>query len=254
MIFAHFLKVRYRKWVIGSAFFLLVASLIFISYRSHNKTAEKQSAFIEREFSKTNPRFAIKGFSFEEYKNGKKILTIQADSFIVDKKKIGFFRFGLLNAAKLNNAEINVYAIDDSSLNTNSYSHSETVHDVNKIDFENLFSPAIFHSIIKKRITSLEISPIIIRAHDTKGVTSTIHSGYSKINLTKGTITFKKKVRVKAGPNILTAKELHFDPKQNIYQTNSPFFLKTVNEELHGDYLEIDLFLNRIVAIHCKNP
>jgi len=119
-----------------------------------------------------------------------------------------------------------------------------------KIDFQNTFSPDIFKSIIKKRIFSLEIAPILLRIHYKEGAYLSIHSRYSTINLKKATITFKRKVWVRAGPNILSAKELTLIPERRIYQVNSPFVLKTDTGELRGDYLEIDIFLNQIITIH----
>ena len=42
---------------------------------------------------------------------------------MIDKKKIGFFRFGLIKTAKMNNAIIDIYGIEKEGLDPASFSN-----------------------------------------------------------------------------------------------------------------------------------
>ena len=54
-------------------------------------------------------RHQIKSFKFDSFNNGEKVLSIKADKFTIEKKKLGYFRLGLINVAIFENAVIDVY-------------------------------------------------------------------------------------------------------------------------------------------------
>ncbi len=186
---------------------------------------------------------AIRGFTFNGYDEGRRTLSIRADSFIVDKKKIGFFRCGLMNTAKLNNAVIDIYASEAATSHSDPHKNSlnGTMQKiVRRIDFPDLLIPDNLKSITKKRITAIEMNPVTIRIHDKKRVISSVCSKYAKISLKDQDIKFDTNVRVTAGSRTLTTKHLAFIPKRSVFRTDHPFVLKTDKRELKGNYLEID--------------
>jgi len=250
---AYFFVLKF-KWMISSIIILLL--ILFLWSLSWHQTRPKAitTSSIAKRRQARSPMLAIKGFAFDDYQGDRKTLSIKADFLVVDKKKIGFFRFGLINAAKLEKAIIDIYLvakppaqpISAPPFDYNIQRAKTTQSAIKKIDFKNAFSPTIFKSIIKKKITTLEMEPVTIRIHDNKGVSLTIESGYSKIGLKDGAIIFKKRVRVTAGPKILTTKKLSLFPHRGLFRTNSSFVLKTPQRECRGDYLETDLYLDHV--------
>ncbi len=264
MKFINFLKIKHNKYLIGSLIILALVLISWAIYRYNTGSNVKRKHSSDslsslKRYATVKPSVAIRGFTFNGYREGKMNLSIRADSFIVDKKKIGFFRFGLISTAKLNNAIINIYCTDKNSYSFASFSESgynnvnanvnaKTENVPKEIDIGNIFSPDIFKSIIKNRIATLEIAPVTINIHDNNGIISTINSGYSKISLKDGTVTFRKKVCVKAGDNILMTECLSLLPNRSIYRTNELFLLKTPQGESRGDNIEIDMRLDRIFS------
>ena len=51
----------------------------------------------------------IQGFRYTGAFEGRKVISVRADRFLIRKKKIGFLRFGLLNEVRFDNARIDIY-------------------------------------------------------------------------------------------------------------------------------------------------
>lgn len=244
------------KRIIGGIVCCLVVSIVWATHRLETGRRAKPSPHIKNNLSAVGPSMAIRGFTFNGYDEGRRTLSIRADSFIVDKKKIGFFRCGLMNTAKLNNAVIDIYATEATASHPQSYStHKNTLNSttqkiVRRIDFPDLLIPDNLKSITKKRITAIEMSPVTIRIHDKKGVVSSVCSKYAKISLKDQDIKFDTNVRVTAGSRTLTTKHLAFIPKRSVFRTDHPFVLKTDKRELKGNYLEIGCCLDHVFTTH----
>jgi len=235
------------KWIIGGIVCCLVVSIVWATHLLETGHRAKPSPHIKSNLSAVGPRLAIRGFTFDGYHEGRRTLSIKADSFVVDKKKIGFFRCGLMNTANLNNGVIDIYAaeITASHSDSNKNALNSTMQKiVKRIDFPDSLMPDNLKSITKKRITGIEMSPVTIRIHDKKGVISSVCSKYAKISLKdqdiKQDIKFDTNVRVTAGFTTLTTRHLAFIPKRSFFRTDHPFILKTDKRELKGNYLEID--------------
>jgi len=97
---AYSFKRRFLKWIIGGIACCLVFSIAWAAYRCETGRRAKPLSHFESNFSTVGPSMAIRGFTFDGNHEGRRTLSIKADSFIVDKKKIGFFRCGLMNTAK----------------------------------------------------------------------------------------------------------------------------------------------------------
>ena len=241
------------KRIIGGIVCCLVVSIVWATSRLETGPLSKPSPYIKNNISAVGPSMAIRGFTFNGYDEGRRTLSIRADSFIVDKKKIGFFRCGLMNTAKLNNAVIDIYATEAAA--SHSDPHKNALNGtmqkiVKRIDFPDLLIPDNIKSITKKRITAIEMSPVTIRIHDKKGVISSVCSKYAKISLKDQAIMFDTNVRVTAGSRTLTTKHLAFIPKRSVFRTDHTFVLKTAERELKGNYLEIDCCLDHVLTTH----
>ena len=223
------------KRIIGAIVCCLVVSIVWATYRLETGHLSKPSPHIKNNISAVGPSMAIRGFTFNGYDEGRRTLSIRADSFIVDKKKIGFFRCGLMNTAKLNNAVIDIYASEAAASHSDPHKNtlnSTTQKIVRRIDFPDLLIPDNLKSITKKRITAIEMSPVTIRIHDKKGVISSVCSKYAKISLKDQDIKFDTNVRVTAGSRILTTKHLAFIPKRSVFRRDifsKPYWLRVNN-------------------------
>lgn len=233
-----FLRSKFLKWI---TFCISILTLFFIFIISYQQTKDRIDYSIdnERNRSGVRPSQIIKGFHFDGYNRDRKTLSIKADSFVFDKKKIGFFRFSLINTAKLKNAVIELHGIAENTVD-------KTGKILKRIDFSNTLSKGNLSSITKKRIMGIEMEPVTIRVYDKDRIVSTISSKYAKIVLKNRNIVFKKRVRVVSGRSILTTEKLSFDPERCSFRTNRSFVLKTPGEETNGNHLEIDIYLDQL--------
>ena len=55
------------------------------------------------------PKMEIRGFQFSHATEGQTVLGISADAFRIEHKKLGVFRFGLMQEAVLDNARIELH-------------------------------------------------------------------------------------------------------------------------------------------------
>jgi len=258
MKFAHLFTASLR-WLIGSLIILILILVFWFIYFYHAHFRRTPSLPAVSEPSVSRPSLNIEGFAYEDYQGNRKTLSIKAASLVVDKKKIGFFRFGLINTVRLNNAEIDIYAPERDTIPSPSYSHldhnilnTEIQGGAKRIDFRSVFSPKIFKSISRKQIASIKIEPAIIRIYDDTRALLTIKCGYLKINLRSGLSIFEKGVQVATELKTLTTEQLNFIPDRCLLRTDKAFLLKTPQGELRGNCLETDLFLDHVTTVNDK--
>jgi len=72
------------------------------SYSLHELTATPS-------YKNQRARHEIRGFHYEADYMGRTTLSIKADAFSIQKKKLGSFRFALMNEARFENAVIHIY-------------------------------------------------------------------------------------------------------------------------------------------------
>jgi len=223
---------RLYKFILLSLLFLVVAGLIFLLLRqgnlnTHNNTPEVSS----QRYSKH--RLKIKGFRLDSLNNGEKILSIKADNFTIEKKKLGFFRFGLINVAKFENAVIDIYFKRKLSNNGS--------------DFISEALPSLsdaLPSFSTKRISSITIEPVCLNLRDEKSLFTQITSKSAIIRLKKHNFFFKGGVHVVSGDKSLSTERLTLLPQKLIMKTERRFILKTPQKKMEGEQLTVDIFLN----------
>ncbi len=180
------------KWLIGS---MIILSMILVFctvywYQVQNRSTPSFASL--KKPPPLSPLLAIEGFAFDGYQGERKVLSIKADSLVIKKKKIGFFRFGLFNTAKLSKAVIDIYATEK-ILPYQDVITNGNKKVLKKIDFEEAFSPTILKSITPKQVSTLELEPAIIKVHNNNDIILTIESGYSKISRTLSRILYYHK-------------------------------------------------------------
>ena len=214
--------------------FLVVAGLIFLLLRQRTLTTHNTAPEVpSQRYSKY--RLKIKGFQFDSLNNGEKILSIKADNFTIEKKKLGFFRFGLINVAIFENAIIDVYLKRKVSGN-----------DANLIREAFPSLKDALPSFSTKRISSITIEPVCLNLRDEKSLFTQITSKSAMIKLKKHNIIFKGGVQVISGNKSLSTERLTLLPEKSIMKTEGHFILKTPQKKMGGEQLTVDIFLNLV--------
>jgi lipopolysaccharide export system protein LptC len=223
---------HYRALLVILAFCITAGSLFFYyQERTSVLTEDKFGVASRRIHSKD--RLAIRGFSYYGTHEGKKSISIAADSFRIEKKKLGVFRLGFMDEARFKNAVINIYCMNDES--------------PGGITFKNVFSGDSLPKLSgKKRISSIVFEPVSVTLHDDKeAIVSEITADSATIRIKKGEIAFRGNVRVKSKENILRTDTLSLLSEKTILKTKGHYVLTSDGEEQEGTGLTTDIFLAR---------
>lgn len=218
---------------------ILIVGLIVAYYDHYSSNNENNHKNISR-YPFPKSRHIINGLHFDGWHEGKKVITIEADRFSTEKKKLGFFRFGLMNVARFENAYIHIFG--KGLLNRH-----ETDKPQQDLTFKDIFSKEALPALPVKKVSSVEIEPVCVELHDEKSVAMKITADFASIRLRKRDIFFTGNVRVESGPNSLTTDTLSFNPDTAVIKTNDHFILKSPEKQEKGNRLKADLFLRQII-------
>ena len=217
----------------------MVVGLTITYYNHYSSNNENNRKDISR-YPFPKSRHIIKGLHFDGWHEGKKVITIEADKFSVEKKKLGFFRFGLMNVARFENAFIHIFGKGLLAGHGTDKPHQD-------LTFKDIFSKETLPALPIKKVFSVEIRPVCVELHDEKSVVMKISADFASIRIKKRDIFFKGHVRVESGPNSLTTDTLSFDPDTAVIKTNDHFILKSPEKQEKGNRLKADLFLRQII-------
>jgi len=235
---------RFDNFRLLKAFFgvLAVASLavpIILFYHHRSLPIENNHKNISR---KQHPRsrHVIHGFSFTSNQEGTRTILIKADRFSIEKKKLAYFRFGLMNEAILENARVHLYGKRETS--------KPKSGDRQNLSFNALFSKKSLPSFSTKRISSIVMKPVQIKLYDEQSEVSRISSSKAIIRLKKRNILFTGNVRMVSSSRVLTTDELCMYPDGAVIKTDRPFVLKTPEKQWKGRSLTTDIFLTQGIS------
>jgi len=181
----------------------------------------------------------IRGFRFAGTHDGREIITIKADKFSIEKKKVGFLRFGLMNEAILKNALIRIYGEEETKVPANNM--AEKTHNVT---FKKAFSKDVLAPIFLKQVSCVNISPVRIELYKKDLTVFSISAKSATLRLGKRDILFKGNVRVDSGSRALTTSQLRIQPKSNVLKCDRDFVLMSPGHKRHGKHLKTDIYLN----------
>lgn len=213
---------------------LVVVGLIFLLLRQRTLTTHNNAPEVPSQ-RHSQYRLKIKGVQFDSLHNGEKILSIKADNFTIEKKKLGFFRLGLINVAIFENAVIDIY-------------FKRKLSD-NGSDFISEALPSLsdaLPSFSTKRISSIIIEPVCLNLRDENSLLTQITSKSAIIRLKKHNIIFKGDVQVVSDNKSLSTERLTLLPEKSIMKTEGHFILKTSQKKPEGEQLTVDIFLNLV--------
>ena len=155
-----FAKVPFLLWLLAAAG-LLVPVSIYFSQRGTPATANAPQARQDR--FPTTHRCEIQGFRFDGAVAGKPVVTITADHFSLQKQKIGFFRFGLLDVAMFENAVIDFFG---DAVNPSPKAPPENVSApsvLQPVGFDQAFSTKGLGALPVQKAAAVKLAPVTLR-------------------------------------------------------------------------------------------
>jgi len=191
-------------------------------------------------------RQRIMGFRFQGFHDGKKVITIKADKFTIEKKKLGFFRFGLMNEARLENAFIRIFS-EQAPTTARDNKASSNSRPVQTMSFGHVFSKDSLPPMPVKRISSVVMTPVRIELYEGKSLVTAISARTGTIRLRRREILFKGRVEVVSGPRVLKTDQLRVIPDRGVLRTDYPFVLENHGNRINGKHLLANLLLNPLV-------
>lgn len=173
---------------------------------------------------------------------GKTKFALNADNFLIRKKKIGLIRFGLLQEALFENTEITFHIENDIPALNKSMTpkqNSEYIQQNKSFpsDFEDFF---LSHA---KRIHSVIMTPITIYFYDEDKNLSQITAPRASLSLEKQDIILKGDVRLASGVKYITTNQLILSPNEREFHIPNKYILGMHGKEKAGNHLKTDIFL-----------
>jgi len=238
-----------RDKIIFPLLLTCLAGALFLYFQ--HRTSEKPEV-PEKTAVRTypEPRHAIEGFQYEGHHEGRKILSLHAEKFQIEKKKIGFLRFGLMNVARFTKATLDIYGkrVESEGSTAPETSSRPTltlpapVPDQN-ISFKGAFTEQAMPSFPGQKIASIIMEPVIVRLRDQTSTLTKISANSATIRLREGEILFKKNVRVESGSRVLTTEELSMVPKDGLLRTRQRYVMKTPEKWFAGEGVTTNMAL-----------
>lgn len=244
LVLKHNILFKALKAFVGVLLLVCIGGLTFLFFHHRASLHVMKQEDISRNRSLSlSQRFEIQGVNYNSYFDGNKATSIKADRLLIEKKKLGFFRFGLMNVARIENALIRIYGREELSGNNADDSYDNLKKN---LSFKETFSKETLPSFPIKRISSIVIEPVIIELRDEQSVITRISAASAVINVTKRSILFEGNVSMVSGDRSLKADRLSLFPEKAIIKTGSRFLIKTPQKEWEGHRLTMDIFLRPI--------
>jgi hypothetical protein len=221
----------------------LAGAIILYAYQSSIKTVSDPGGYPPA--GQPTQNHDIRGFRYTGAFDGQKAISIRADRFSIRKKKIGFFRFGLLNEVRFDNARIDIYG-------RRIKAEKGTGTALNRgrpaggLSYGAVFSKESMVSFPAKRIATIVFRPVQVVLHDETSEAARISAGSGVIRMTKRDVMFKGNVRVSSGRHILWTDRLKLLPEKTMIITDGPYTLQTPGRKINGQRLTADIYLNPV--------
>ena len=240
---------RHHKFFFSLLLVSIVGGMGFLYYQSTgsaaHKTLRKSLPYIS-----SGPSLQITGVRYDGNREGTKSISIRADKFTIERKRLGFFRLSLFNVAKLKNAIIDVYgerikpsenAVMLSKVPSSGKSQSNPQSP--RLSFKSLFTAEALPSSSVKRISSLLIEPVCLNLHDEKSLVTQIIASSANIRLRNRDVLFEGDVRVKSRTATLKTGRLILLPENGLLRAEGHFILETPEKRLEGEQFTTNIFL-----------
>ncbi len=245
---------RLLLWLLPVA---VVVVVIVLSFQLENNQLHdnKPEKAIQEPHSKA--QHEISGFRYNGIVKGKKVISISAADFVIQKKKIGFFRFGLFKEVRLKNAVVTIYRKHQGEKNISNDSQNRDLkfdkpeisgikNKVPDFTFNNLFLKESLPRFPVKRISQIIMEPVQFLLNDGKENLTEISASSATIRIKQRDIFFKGDIRAISGLKTLTTDQLSMQPEKAVLKTKGDFILKTGSKVKKGRRLTTDIYLQPI--------
>jgi len=219
-------------------------------YWGHVRSKPAGSGSIDKFRRQRSVLQEIRGFRFEGQCRGHRVLSITADRFTICKKKLGVFRFGLMNEARFENAVIRLYGfretVSSDSTRCSTPAEAETHFENSPVRFDGVFSTGALPRLPAKRIVGLEMTPVTVELGDDQSVMTRISASSATFCPEKKEILFRGNVRMATDKRALHTDRLRLLPLDGIVSTDRSFRLTGPGGRLKGRRMAADLLLRSI--------
>jgi lipopolysaccharide export system protein LptA len=207
----------------------------------HNRPNSPVSANIGKFYQQIRSRILIRGFKFTGYnEKGEKVITVRADKFSVEKKKLGFITTSLLNVAVIKNARIDMYGRENVSENSTA---ADLKEQLSGLTFEDSFSRDALPALPAKNISSIKIQPVSLNLYKVDSLVTGISADSAEMRIKQRAMVFKGNVKVVSGEKALTTDNLLFFPEKARISAAGHYILKTKDGTSEGTKFSSDIFL-----------
>jgi len=227
----------------------VVVLTAFLSYQ-HRLSRGREAVPMPPLSGKPEPRMKIRGFRFDGHYKGEKVLRIKGDTFVIEKKKVGFFRLGMMSVARIRNAEVDIYGASSTPERKETRKEpgiksSPSAPSVSKSpSFGNVFHRDALPPVPIRGVYSFVMEPVTIKLHVDRKMVTWISAGSASIRLKSRDILFKGNVRARSGERALETEQLSFLPNDGVLKCPNQYILQTSTKRFEGTFLIADIFLN----------
>ncbi len=184
------------------------------------------------------PQVEIRGFSFTHTVDGQTVFHISADAFRIQHKKLGHFRFGLVQEAVLANARIELHLVKaplPQGTETPARSRYTLVEGLDQ---------HILAGFSKGRIAGLMAEPVDLVLLDEDGQTlSRITGRRATVRFQKKDMLLEGKIHIRAGGRRLAAERAILRPETGTIAVQGPYTMEDESRRTRGRRLVVDLAL-----------
>ncbi|MBU4153267.1 MAG: LPS export ABC transporter periplasmic protein LptC [Proteobacteria bacterium] len=176
----------------------------------------------------------ISGFNYHLSRAGREVLSFKGERLRLQNKKLGFFRFALLQEIYVNQGTL----IIRQPSQTEETGPNQPQHLSELLAIDSLFSP-----FPGANISALICQPICITIdQEGREHKATIIAGTARIQPGKQTIRFEGKVELSTGDTVLNTEWLEIDPEDASIVTRS-YTVLTGQRKFQGNKLRSNIFL-----------
>jgi len=221
-------------------FFSFSGLIIILAGMVYHFTPKTDVRTHNPEISRSTQLFEVIDLHYESFNNGQRTIFLKADRFSIQRKKIGFFRLGLVNMAVFDNADIVLHLQHKGDDHGCCHDLCEEASDKQSLpDLSKMLPPNA-----AGRISSLTLKPVSLSLIDENTVLTRIASESAELRLTGSGIEFTGNVEVVSEDRTLTTKSLIFYPDDFYLETIDRFVLDDPETRIKGEEITLDIRLN----------
>lgn len=180
------------------------------------------------------PQTEITNLGYEFTNQGKLFLSVKADRFRIQKKKVGIFRFGLAKEARFDNAKIKFFFSD----NINPDNAAGQFDQLKKYIQNENFKP-----FRNETVCSVLLKPIQIEIYKNRDRVLKISASTCDLKIKKEYLEFKGSIIAQAESRRLMTEKLVLNLKTAKLIAAESYTLITPDDSFTGDQIETDIHL-----------